>query len=508
MNLARWLLEASHRYPDQPALLDEQGAVHGTYADFAIMSRRVASVLQQRHRLEPGDRVVIFAHNSLDYLVAMFGTWWAGAIVVPVNVKLHERELSTIVRDCTPRLVLTDEDAYPTVLAAVEDMAEAPDLERVDAVGRWSAPPAVPEPRLNDDLAWVFYTSGTTGPPKGAMLSHGNLAAASLSYLADVATVGPDTTYVYAAPMSHGAGLYAPVHVLMGARHVALPTGFDPGTVLGLADRESDLTLFAAPTMVRRLTAAARAAGACPAGLGTVVYGGGPMHLADITEAIDCFGDKFVQIYGQGESPMTITVLRRDEHRAGVQVLTSVGRPHSVVDVRVVDESREPLGPGEVGEVEVRGPTVMAGYWGDPGATASTLRKGWLSTGDLGSWDDNGYLTLRGRSREVVITGGSNVYPREVEDVLLGHPAVSAVSVVGEPDPEWGEIVTAFVVAMPGQETTGLPDELNQLCLGALARFKRPKRYHIVDRLPENAYGKVVKRDLVARLTPATPQTK
>jgi len=511
VNLARWLLEAARRHAGRPALLDEGGAVAATYADFAGRACEAASQLRECHGLGPGDRVVVFAHNSLEYLVTMFGTWWAGAVVVPVNVKLHERELATILGDCMPRLVITDDDALATVVAALDRVTDHPPVVGIHAIGRQPATRLTdPEARGEDDLAWVFYTSGTTGAPKGAMLSHGNLVAASLSYSADVTVVDPTTTYVYAAPMSHGAGLYAPVHVLMGARHLALTAGFDAEAVLRLAEDEAALSMFAAPTMVRRLTAAARAAGKKAPGLRTVVYGGGPMHLTDITEAIAWFGDRFVQIYGQGESPMTITVLRRDDHQAGETsaALTSVGRPHSVVDVRVVDESGAPVGSDEVGEIEVRGPTVMGGYWGDPDATARALRGGWLATGDLGSWDDAGFLTLRGRSKDVVITGGSNVYPREVEDVLLLHPRVQAVSVVGEPDPEWGEVVVAFVVPVPDGPIDGLLDELDRICLDSLARFKRPKRYVVVDELPENAYGKIVKRDLAARLAPATSASK
>jgi acyl-CoA synthetase (AMP-forming)/AMP-acid ligase II len=394
---------------------------------------------------------------------------------------------------------VTDDEARPTVDGALGRLDA---VVRVLAIHEMGQQPATtltePVARRDDDLAWLFYTSGTTGAPKGAMLTHGNLVAASLSYLADVTGADPATTYLYAAAMSHGAGLYAPVHVLMGARHLPLAGGFDPGAVLRLAEQQDSLSLFAAPTMVRRLTDAARTAKTTAPGLRTVVYGGGPMHLADITAALEWFGDRFVQIYGQGESPMTVTVLTRADHRVDgpPETLASVGRPHSVVDVRVVDVSGEPVGAAEIGEIEVRGPTVMAGYWDDPAATSEALRDGWLATGDLGSWSEDGYLTLRGRSKEVVISGGSNVYPREVEDVLLQHPDVRAAAVVGEPDAEWGEIVIAFVVPIPGISPERLPDELDRLCLDALARFKRPKRYVVVDQLPENAYGKVVKREL------------
>jgi long-chain acyl-CoA synthetase len=218
-------------------------------------------------------------------------------------------------------------------------------------------------------------------------------------------------------------------------------------------------------------------------------------------------GPRFVQIYGQGESPMTITALSRAQladgpHPRHLQRLGSVGIAQSAVEVRVAGPDGEPLPPGQTGEVLVRGDTVMAGYWRDEAATAQALRDGWLRTGDLGEFDDDGFLTLRDRSKDVIISGGSNIYPREVEEALLHHPAVAEVSVVGQRDPEWGEVVVAFVVARPGHDL--LPAALDALCQQHIARFKRPKVYHLLDALPKNHYGKVLKTELRARLA-ATP---
>jgi long-chain acyl-CoA synthetase len=265
--------------------------------------------------------------------------------------------------------------------------------------------------------------------------------------------------------------------------------------------------MFAAPTMVRRLVDAVAHAGADASGFRTVVYGGGPMYVEDIRRALDTMGPRFVQIYGQGESPMTITALSREaladrEHPRWLERLASVGTAQSLVEVRVADAQGRALPAGETGEVLVRGDTVMAGYWGAPQASARALRDGWLWTGDLGALDAEGFLTLKDRSKDMVITGGSNVYPREVEEVLLAHPAVTEVAVVGEPDPEWGETVVAFVVAPPtGPAVAGaLEAELDALCLSRIARFKRPKRYVLIDALPKNHYGKVLKTELRALL--------
>jgi long-chain acyl-CoA synthetase len=304
--------------------------------------------------------------------------------------------------------------------------------------------------------------------------------------------------------MSHGSGIYGPPHVAAAALQVIPESGgFEPAEIFALARRWPGAAMFAAPTMVKRLVDHARVARPALDGLKTVIYGGGPMYLADIRDAIAAMGQRFVQIYGQGESPMTITALSRHHHADAshprhAQRLASVGVAQSCVEVRVADAADRPLAPGTPGEVLVRGDVVMKGYWRNPDATAATLRGGWLHTGDVGALDEDGFLTLMDRSKDLIISGGSNVYPREVEEVLLRHPGVQEVSVVGRPHPEWGEEVVAFVVRRPGAAATEA--ELDRLCLDNIARFKRPKAYRFVADLPKNNYGKVLKTELRARL--------
>ena len=228
------------------------------------------------------------------------------------------------------------------------------------------------------------------------------------------------------------------------------------------------------------------------------------MYLADLEDALGVFGPRLAQIYGQGETPMTITALSKADHADRAhphwrERMQSVGTARTDVEVLVVDDDDQPLPIGEIGEIVVRGDVVMPGYWNQPAASADTLRGGWLHTGDVGSFDDEGYLTLRDRSKDLIISGGMNIYPREVEETLLRHHGVRAVAVVGRPDPEWGEAVVAFVVA-PDPATAPTPADLDQLCLDCIARYKRPKEYHFVDALPTNNYGKVVKRELRERL--------
>jgi acyl-CoA synthetase (AMP-forming)/AMP-acid ligase II len=249
---------------------------------------------------------------------------------------------------------------------------------------------------------------------------------------------------------------------------------------------------------VQRLRLAAVRGQRRPTQLRSIIYGGGPMYLKEIKESLAAFGPVFIQLYGQGESPMTITGLRRREHEnASDNVLASVGWARSGVEVRVVGSDGRDVPRGSVGDIVCRGDVVMSGYWRNPDATAGALRDGWLWTGDMGMLDDAGMLTLRDRSKDLIISGGSNIYPREVEEALLAHPAVSEVCVVGRADQEWGEIVVAFIVGVAGKAVTS--DELDAHCLSRIARFKRPKVYVFVDELPKSAYGKVLKRELAAR---------
>jgi long-chain acyl-CoA synthetase len=363
-----------------------------------------------------------------------------------------------------------------------------------------------------DELAWLFYTSGTTGRPKGVMLTHRNLMTMGLTYFIDVDPVSGDDHIVYAAPMSHGAGIYAIPHLMAGARHVVPSSGgMDPAELFDLGRRLGPLSTFAAPTIVKRLVDHAEAAGLGPddaaRSFKTIVYGGAPMYVADIERAMRVMGPRFVQIYGQGETPMVATALSRQHlcdsaHPRHKERIASVGVAQTPVQVRIAGDDGQDLAPGEVGEVLVRGDSVMAGYWRNEQATAQALRDGWLYTGDVGCLDSDGFLTLKDRSKDLIISGGSNIYPREVEEALLTAPGVAEAAVVGAFDPEWGEVVVAFFVPCPGIEVTAAALDLH--CLEQIARFKRPKRYVQMSALPKNNYGKVLKTELRAFLANET----
>ena len=505
MNLASWVERQGRRRRDEPAIA-EGAAVHATWSQFAARVAGGAAGLRDALGLGAGDRLAIVMKNRPEYLEVQFAAWHAGLVAVPVNARLHRDEIKYILEHSAARVVVTDAEHADDVRPLLDEVAS---LEAVVLVPgpEWDAltahPPIPVIDRGPDDGAWLFYTSGTTGRPKGATLTQGNLLMASLSYFADIDPIAPTDSVLHAAPLSHGSGLYGLPHLARGAISVFPASGaLDGAELLELVRRWPGMSFFAAPIMVKRLAADPALQGADLAGLKTIIYGGAPMYLADLEAALDTFGPRLAQIYGQGETPITITGLSKADHAdrhhpRWRERMQSVGFPRTDVEVRVFDEDDHDLPPGEIGEVVVRGAVVMAGYWDQPEATAETLRGGWLHTGDMGAFDEDGFLTLHDRSKDLIISGGMNIYPREVEEALLTHPRVHAVAVVGKPDAEWGESVVAFVVPDGEAPTT---DELDQTCLDRIARFKRPKDYIFVDALPVNNYGKVLKRELRERL--------
>jgi len=485
------------------ALLDQTAARFGDRGALYLGERQRSTWAELRDRVlrlagsigrlgPPGARIAVASENCPEIVELMFAIWAAERVFVPINYKLHPREMEQILDDAGVAQVF----ASPKIAGELAPLTAVP-IETIGTDAYESLFDTTPStPPVNTDpatLAWLFYTSGTTGRSKGAMLSHRNLMAMTVSHLADFDAPDENCSLIHGAPMSHGSGLYVPPYVLRGARQVVPASGaFEPDEFLDLCDHHPGCSAFLAPTMVQRLVQTGRPR---PPDLKTVVYGGGPMYVDSLKRAMAAFGPIFVQLYGQGEAPMTITGLRRADHLdADDAVLGSVGYARSGVDVAVLAADGSPAAIDEIGEIVCRGDVVMSGYWKNADATASTLRDGWLHTGDMGSFDASGFLTLRDRSKDVVISGGSNIYPREVEEVLIEHPGVSEACVVGAPDPEWGEVVVAFIVGSASSA------ELDAYLLERIARFKRPKRYEFIDEIPKNSYGKVLKRNLRAQL--------
>ncbi|MBJ7340743.1 long-chain fatty acid--CoA ligase [Mycolicibacterium sp.] len=490
MNVFTVLEQTAARHGDRGAVYLGEQRVH-TWAELRDRALRLATSI--RTTSAAGARIAVASENRPELVELMFAIWAAECVFVPINYKLHPREMGQILDDAGAELVFTSGRITAELTPLTPVLVETVDSPQYRS--RLAATPLAP-PRSTDlaALAWLFYTSGTTGRSKGAMLSHRNLMAMTVSHLADFDSPDADSSLLHGAPMSHGSGLYIPPYVLRGARQVIPATGaFEPEEFLDLCEHHPGCSAFLAPTMVQRLVDTGRPV---PRNLRTIVYGGGPMYVDSLKKAMAAFGPIFVQLYGQGEAPMTITGLRRADHvGADDAVLGSVGYARSGVDVAVLRADGTPADTGEIGEIACRGDVVMSGYWGNPDATAATLKDGWLLTGDMGCFDARGYLTLRDRSKDVVISGGSNIYPREVEEVLLEHPDVAEACVVGAPDADWGEVVVAFIVG------TATEPDLDALLLDRIARFKRPKRYLYIDELPKNSYGKVLKRELRERLT-------
>ena len=501
MNIAALLEKTARRFPEHKAL-SKGLEFHCNYKDLSQRVAAIAAYLREELNCQPGERIALVMKNCPQYIEVLFGVLHAGLAAVPVNAKLHPREFAYILENSGASHAFITDDFTDTMAALKDSVSTLQSYLCINDASYKHAcetPPIALEQCPPDTLAWLFYTSGTTGQPKGAMLSHRNLMAMTQSYFAGVGTIEPGDTLLHAAPMSHGSGLYAFPHIAAGAHQVVSQSGsFEPEEILHLIEHYPQVAMFAAPTMIKRMVETPPADNEDTRHLKTIIYGGGPMYVADIKLALQRFGNKFAQIYGQGETPMTISCLSQADHlgRSDVpldKLLASVGCAQMPVQIRIVDEGGE-LPTGDVGEILVSGDTVMLGYWNNPEATAKTIIDGWLYTGDMGALSEQGYLTLKDRSKDLIISGGTNIYPREVEEILLEHPDIIEVSVIGQSDPDWGERVVAFIV----QRTEGGLDksQLDAFCLNNMARFKRPKHYYFMEKLPKNNYGKILKTEL------------
>ena len=473
--------------PEKPCIFFEGDG--WSYGRLLERAERFAAALGERG-IARGERVALFLGNSPDFLAAYLGTHLAGAVVVPVNTAYKRAELGHIFEDSGARLCLTDAERRTEIEGLRTDL---PDLETVVEVGEGleemlgTAGPY--ELRLPDgeDLATIAYTSGTTGRSKGAMLLHRNLVA-NVAAVCEAWRWGPDDRLLLTLPLFHTHGLTVGAHgTLYVGASAELHRRFDADRVYDALLGGETTMFFGVPTMYARLLREARARDERPGPLRLYVAGSAPLSPGAFAEFEELFGERILERYGMTETGMNLTNPYEGERRPG-----TVGAPFPGQEARVVGvKGRDLLGPGEVGEIEVRGPHVFAGYWRRPDATEESLgADGWFRTGDLGSVSPDGYYTITGRAKELIISGGYNVYPREVEEVLEGCPGVAEVAVVGLPDEEYGEKVAAAVVRDdPGLEATKVID----FCRGDLAGFKRPREVVFLDELPRNALGKIQK---------------
>ena len=478
--------------PGRPVLHD---AASGwiTSGEFDARSRSIAGALGERGAAA-GVRVMLSGASSIDLVSVYIALLRLGAIVVPVNGAYRAREVQHIARDCGAALAITDHPEWPEWLAGMPVLAVGDAAQPAPAAGVARAAPDQLDCVQPRTPALIGYTSGTTGSPKGAVLSHANLLA-SAAALARAWRWTSDDRLVLCLPLFHAHGLCVGLHgtLYCGASAVLLD-GFHADTVLDAARDHRGTMFFGVPTMYHRLADSPRAGEL--ASLRLCVSGSAPLPAALHGRLAATTGQAILERYGMTETVMLISNPYRGERRAG-----SVGLPLPGVEVALARGEGEPrpwheaAGDGEVGEILVRGPNVFAGYWERPDANAASFVDGWFRTGDLATIASDGYVTIVGRAKELIISGGYNVYPREVEDVLAGHPALADVAVVGAPSDEWGEEVVAFAVLAPGATAPSL-GELREFARGALANYKLPRRLELVDALPRNALGKVVKGEL------------
>ncbi|WP_287884670.1 MULTISPECIES: acyl-CoA synthetase [Paracoccus] len=497
MNLATFLTQAARRDPDGIALV--MGEACWTWAQFEARTDALAHALQTRFGLQKGDRVMCQSQNCMEMMQAMFATWRAGGIWVPANFRQTPEEVAWLTEASGARLMLCNA-AFPDHAAAcgVTTLAFGaadfgPSVQAITAEHLGSRPQVAVVDR--DDPCWFFFTSGTTGRPKASVLTHGQMAFVVTNHLADLmpGLTGEDASLVV-APLSHGAGVHQLTQVARGVKTVLLPTErFDVAQVWDLVREWRVSTMFTVPTILKLLVEHPATAGADTSSLRYVIYAGAPMYRVDQQKALRTLGKVLVQYFGLGECTGNITVLPAHLHDAEDGPTTRIGtcgHARTGIEIQIQDDQGRELPPGQTGEICVIGPAVFAGYYRNPQANAKAFRDGWFRTGDLGHMDEAGFLYITGRESDMFISGGSNVYPREIEEKILTHPAISEVAVLGVPDPLWGEVGWAICVA--GAPVT--EEELAAFVAPKLSRYKLPKRFLFWDGLPKSAYGKITKK--------------
>jgi len=508
MNLSMLLTKTARLFPDKFGLI--HGSKQLTYAQVNIRANRLASALRNLG-IRRGDNIAILQYNYPEFYESLFACFKLGCGAVPINFRLHPKEFAFIIDHSEAKALILSEEFNTSILEVRKHIpatrhlitlagagGELLDYEKLLAEGSAEFVDADVEP---DDLAWLFYTSGTTGMPKGAMLTHRNLLAMTMNFYTDICPgFGPHDAILHAAPLSHGSGLYGLPNIGKGATNFILESkSFDSELVFKTIEKYRITNMFVAPTMIKMMINHPAVTICDHGSLRSLNYGGAPMLVEDLKEAIQKLGPCLVQLFGQGESPMTITYLPHWDHvLEGTEVqrkrLGSAGIPRTDVEVKIFDQNDNELPRGDIGEIVTRSDLVMKGYWKNPEATADTLKNGWLHTGDMGYMDENDYLFIMDRSKDMIISGGENIYPREIEEVLIRHPAVDEVSVIGVPDDRWGEAIKAVVVLAP--EKTATEDELIAYCKENIASYKKPKSVDFVEELPKNNYGKILKREL------------
>ena len=470
-----------------------------TWKEFDEAASRIANGLVDLG-LRKGDRVAYLGKNSDRAIMLTLGAARAGVVLIPIIWRLAPAEIEYILADSDAK-VLFVEPAF----SAVGEAAEARGMKVIDMEEGFArlleggAPTAPPVTVGEHDIVLQLYTSGTTGKPKGVMLSHANgirqranqIAAGVTWLLSD-----PGDTTVVAMPYGHIGGVGFALLATNGGQEMIVHAEFDPGAVIEAVERYRVKRIFLVPAAIGILLQHPRAATADFSSIETLSYGASPIPLPLLQQAVDRLGCGFVQAYGMTETWGTVVALPPEDHLPGREhKMTSAGKALPGVEIRIIDEAANPVPVGTIGEIAVRSPNNMAGYWNKPDETAQTMyAEGWIRTGDAGLLDDEGYLFIQDRIKDMIITGAENVYPAEVESAVHGHPAVLEAAVIGVPDPKWGEAVKALVVLKPGASATA--EDIIAHARTRIAGFKCPKSVDFIDALPRNPSGKILRREL------------
>jgi fatty-acyl-CoA synthase len=510
MNLANFLHQAARRHRNEIGFV--WGGATWTWGDLARRVDAMAAALIAKG-IGKGDRVLVQSKNCNQMFESMFACFQLGAIWVPANFRQTPDEVAYLAQSSGASALICHRD-FPEHVAAVRETA--PGIRSVISIGssefgeeydalvaRYSGESVPMATVEHDDPCWFFFTSGTTGRPKAAVLTHGQMAFVVTNHLCDLM---PGTTHqdasLVVAPLSHGAGVHQLTQVARGVKTVLLSSErFDSDEAWKLVEQWRITNLFTVPTIVKLLTEHPSVDRHDHSSLRYVIYAGAPMYREDQKHALRKLGKVLVQYFGLGEVTGNITVLPPALHESddGPDVkIGTCGYERTAMQVSIQDEQGREVAAGETGEICVCGPAVFAGYYNNPDANAKAFRDGWFRTGDLGHVDEEGYLYITGRASDMYISGGSNVYPREIEERILTHPAVAEVAILGVPDRTWGEVGVAVCVRRPQAEVG--ESELLAWMEGKVARYKIPKRVFFWEALPRSAYGKITKKDIRAEL--------
>jgi long-chain acyl-CoA synthetase len=454
-----------------------------TFGEMNESSSRLAAGLCSELGLKAGDRVAILDKNSDDYLELMFALDKAGAVMVPINWRLTPAEVTRVVDDADPTLLVAGDQFGGSVAEVGRRTLGFSELPRGEGD---------PHRDRDDAVTWQLYTSGTTGLPKGAMLTNRNLLGLVGPLGFEVPQAVEGSRSLVAMPLYHIGGSGWALAILAYGATAVVAREVLPAELLNMIVEQRVETGFLVPAVLLFMTQLPGVEQADFSALKNLVYGASPISQDLLRRSIEIFRCRFTQVYGLTETTGAITALRHEDH-AGERLL-SCGRPMFGGDIRAVDPMDVKVPPGEIGEIVYRGSGVMAGYWRRPEDTAAAIRDGWFHSGDAGSVDDEGFVYIRDRIKDMIVSGGENIYPAELESLLAGHPAVADVAVIGVPDDRWGEAVKALIVRRPGTELT--EEELIDWSRSRLAGYKRPRSVDFIEAIPRNPSGKVLKREL------------